>query len=94
MSENDWIVEIDSSGRAGSIYYKEGSNIIQFSFEIGGKFVAAIWPPDKQVWDSKFAWAIGRRKEIIDRLIQEVIRQKAPSSVAEEDERYNIIYLK
>ena len=94
MTESDWTVEIDEMGRAGSIYYKEGGNSIKFSFEIGGAVTASIWPPEKHEWDARFPWAATRRKEIVDRVIAEVIRQKAPNAIAEEDERYNIIYIK
>jgi len=94
MQTTEWTVEIDNAGRAGSIYYKEGKNVIKFEFEIGGEIVAAIWLPDKNIWEVRYAWALGRREEIINRVIQEVLCQKAPNSSVEIDEKHNIIYIK
>jgi len=94
MATKDWSVEIEERGRAGYIYYKEKGNLIRFDYEIGGSVVALIWPPDKQIWETKYPWAIGRRPEIIERVKKEVLRQKAPNSIAEEDEQHNVIYIK
>ena len=94
MAKKDWSVEIEERGRAGYIYYKEKGNVIRFDYEIGGSVLALIWPPDKQIWETKCPWAIGRRQEIIERVKKEVLRQKAPNSIAEEDEQHNVIYIK
>jgi hypothetical protein len=94
MSQPDWTVEFESRGRAGNIHYTEGSNVITFYYEFGGTVVAIIWPPEKQVWDRKFPWAVGRRNEIIERVIQETLRQQAPGCIAEEDEQGNAINIK
>lgn len=94
MTTKDWAVEIEESGRAGYIHYKEQGKVITFDYEIGGSVVALIWPPDKNIWDIKYPWASGRRQEIIERVKKEVLRQKAPNSIAEEDEKHNVIYIK
>src|SRR5215468_4041512 len=84
-----WSVEIEDGGRAGSIIYREGANEIISDWEFGADDVIAIitTPPD---W-STLPWAEQRRKEIMERIAHEVIRQKAPGGVADIGRHSHII---
>jgi len=79
-----WHVTIHTHGRSGVIEYREGEHTLDVSWEFGGSVVAIL---DARVrdWDAKFPWAAGRSVEILERIGAEVVRQKAPSCVAEID---------
>jgi hypothetical protein len=79
-----WNVVLSGQGRAGTITYSEGSNSIQFYWELGGRdVVAIITGPPPQNWALELAWTNGRRREILGRVAQEAIRLQAPTSNAE-----------
>lgn len=72
-------VEIEQSGRGGSIYYREDENSITFGWEFAmPPALALIFGPTSQVWDSAHPWAVGRQREIYEFVGAEVVRQKAP----------------
>ncbi len=79
---HNWRVEITQSGRGGSIlYYTEGVQTpIDFSWEFGGSVVAIIFCPAAATWDNNYPWAKGQRAMILERVGQDVIRQRAPNS--------------
>lgn len=73
--DQDWSVWIAQSGRGGSIIYREGGREARFDWEFaGGDAVALLlflaWPD----WLPPH-----RRREVMERVAQEAIRQKAPS---------------
>jgi hypothetical protein len=80
----DYKVEIDQSGRGGSIRYIENGQALVFDWEfaIDGAYV---FVPTAEQWDAywqsnNLSWAQGRRQEILERLSEEVRQQKAQSS--------------
>jgi hypothetical protein len=79
-SEN-WQVQISQSGRGGTIEYQEEGCTIRFDWEFGGSVLAIIFPPSS--WPSSL---LSRRREIIERVGAEAVRQKAPNSRAEIDD--------
>ena len=91
----DWSVEIVQSGRSGSVNYHESSGSISFYWEFGGgDTVAIIWTKDVAVWSSQHPWAVKRRREILERVAQEVVRQKAPTCRADIDDANGYIYIR
>ena len=84
---DDWTVEIVTKGRDGNVIYHEGSQSTSFYWEFGGGDVIVIinigsLPKDTQ----DLTWPANRRKEILERVMSEVIRQKAPNCIANIDE--------
>ncbi|MBI3706467.1 MAG: hypothetical protein HY246_02080 [Proteobacteria bacterium] len=71
-------VDIMSTGRGGSIYYREGGNTAVFDWEFAASpTIAVIFGPTAQVWDLRYPWAAGRQAEIFDFVGADVVRQKA-----------------
>jgi hypothetical protein len=76
---HDPIVEIEQSGRGGSIYYRADEHSITFGWEFATPpALALIFGPTSQVWESEYPWAKGRQREIFEFVGAEVVRQKAP----------------
>jgi hypothetical protein len=84
MPEN-WLVEIETRGRDGYVYYFEGVNQVRFYWEFGGppRIIAIITGAGPDEWDESLPWAKGRRPEIMRRIAEAVIRQKAPGCTPE-----------
>ena len=94
-SSDQWSVEIVESGRSGSIAYRESGGFISFYWEFGGGDTAAIISVDDfAVWSTRYPWAMERRREILERVSQEVIRQKAPTCRGDIDEQSRYIYIR
>lgn len=90
-----WRVEIPNGGRAGYVGYYEDFHAASFYWEYGGGDVVVIIHAGKaESWDSQYPWAVNRRHEILKRVAQEVIRQKAHSCKAEIDEQGGFIYIR
>lgn len=90
-----WSVEVVQSGRSGSVKYHEPSSCISFYWEFGGDdTVAIIWTGDFAAWTSRYPWAVERRREILERVAHEVVRQKAPTCRADIDDRNGYIYIR
>jgi len=88
LTPKDWSVEIVTRGRDGHIVYHENSCAASFYWEFGGGDIVAIIHAGKAVaWDEKYPWARGRREEVLERVIEEVIRQKAQTCTASIDEK-------
>ena len=91
----DWSVEIVESGRSGSVNYHEPSGSISFYWEFGGgDVVAFISVGDSATWNTRYPWAVERRREILERVGREVIRQKAPKCRADIDDANGYIYIR
>ena len=91
----DWRVDISERGRTGSVSYTEPAGSVLFTWEFGGgDTVAIIYFDDETSWRSKHPWTTGRRTEILQRVADAVIQQKAPNCRAEIDERAGWINLR
>jgi hypothetical protein len=95
MLQPDWTVEIVTNGRDGHILYRESSSVASFYWEFGGGGVIAIINVGSAVeWIEEYPWSADRRTEVLERVIKEVIRQKAPTCTAKVDERDGVILLR
>jgi hypothetical protein len=77
-------VEITQDGRCGQDIYVEDGKRLPFDWEFSAAGVT-IYVPTPQEWDAyceKYdaVWAKGRRREILERVAQEVRRQKVKSA--------------
>jgi len=82
----DWSVVIEQSGRYGTVNYREADGSIPMSWEFGGNdVVAIIYFENESVWRTRYPWAAARRSEVLQRVADEVIRQRAPGCQAEID---------
>jgi hypothetical protein len=71
-------VDVSSSGRAGSVYYREGDNTAEFYWEFAASpALAIVCGANAQVWDQRYPWAAGRQAEIFDFVAEDVVRQQA-----------------
>jgi hypothetical protein len=94
-TSDQWSVTVDQTGRSGSIAYKEPSGSISFYWEFGGgDTVAIIWLPKSPEWSSRYPWAVERRRQILERVAREVVRQKAPTCKADIDEQQGYMYIR
>ena len=90
-----WRVDIEASGRDGSILYSEPEGCISFYWEFGGgDTVAILSVGDATTWSRQHPRAAERRLAILQRVADEVIRQKAPTCRAEIDEASGYIYIR
>jgi hypothetical protein len=91
----DWSVTITQQGRGGTVTYQEAGGSIPMSWEFGGEDVIAIINfADEPTWRAQYPWAAARRTEIVRRIADEAIRQRAPGSLAQIDERAGRIHLR
>ena len=92
---NLWTVKIVSRGQAGTVHYIEGIQSMKFDWEFGGHdIIALVWGPEASLWNRKYPWATGRRKEIMRRVADEVIKQKAQNCWADIDYEHTYIKIK
>ena len=83
-----WRIEMPMGGRDGYFGYYEGSRAASFYWEFGsGDVVAIIYIGKASEWSEQYPWAVDRRQEIMERVSQEVIRQRAPTCRADIDVR-------
>ncbi|MBL8696460.1 MAG: hypothetical protein JNJ88_20350 [Planctomycetes bacterium] len=87
-------VQIQENGRSGHVIYQEGAQKLSFYWEFGGGDVVVVIQTGSAADWSRHGWALGRRREILQFTADEVIRQKAPSCLAEIDEARGDILLK
>ncbi len=94
-SPSDWSVECKPSGRDGYFFYHEDSREIPFCWEYGGGDTVVIVRIDEPAkFGLRYPWAIERKVEILERVAQEVVRQRAPSCVAVIDEPSLCVYVR
>lgn len=80
---SDFQVEIEQAGRGGTISYRVGSGKrLAFDWEFSTVGVDIFIPTPKQ-WEAlagqpRKGWLRGRRQEILARVVEEILRQKAP----------------
>ena len=90
-----WRVDIREEGRSGAVVYREAAGSLSFYWEFGGgNTLAIIDVGDEATWQEKHPWTAGRRAEILQRVSDEVIRQRAPANRAEIDDRRGCIYIR
>ena len=84
-------INIVQKGPSGTVQYIEGwlkKNVCEFYFEFGGgETVAIITIPTEDMWDAKYPWASGRRKNILTYVANELRRTQAPSSTIVWDDK-------
>lgn len=91
----EWSLEFKPIGRDGYLFYHEGSHELPLYWEYGGGSVVLIVrfdEPDKLAL--RYPWAVERRREILGRVAQEIVRQRAPDCRAEIDEKAFCIHIK
>jgi len=92
---DEWRVEIPLGGRDGYIGYYEGARAASFYWEFGGGVVVAIIhigsPAD---WAKLYPWAAERRPEILQRVIQAVLQQRALTCKTDIDELSGHIFFR
>ena len=94
-TSDQWSVAIEQNGRSGSIEYREPLGRISFYWEFGGgDTVAIIWTKNSCEWSSHYPWAVERRRQILERVANEVVRQKAPTCKADIDDEKGYIYIR
>jgi hypothetical protein len=72
-------VEIEQSGRGGTIIYREGENTVSFGWEFAmPPAIALLFGPSALQWSHYGAWATDRQAEVFATVGTEVVRQKAP----------------
>jgi hypothetical protein len=84
---SDFQVEIEQAGRGGTISYREGRGkrlVFDWEFSTAG---VDIFIPTVEQWEAlsdqpRKSWLKGRRQEILERVVEEIIRQKAPVASA------------
>jgi hypothetical protein len=89
-------VNIVQKGPSGTVQYVEGwlkKNICEFPFEFGGgNTVASVWFTAEDKWDSKYPWAAGRHKEILEFVAEHLRRTQAPkSTVVWQKDRFDLV---
>ena len=82
-------VQIVENGPAGTVYYFEDGQTLKVYWEFGGgDAMAILYPPKEESWDTQVPWATGRRREVLEFVAKEVIRQKAPGCDVRWSENY------
>ena len=95
LTPSDWSVEIVTKGRDGQIVYRESSHAASFYWEFGGgDVIAIIHGGSASLWNEKYPWATDRRRDVLERVISELIRQKARTCTANIDEESGAILLR
>src|SRR5580658_1383794 len=94
-SEDNWSLECKPFGQHGYFFYHESSREIPFYWEYGGGDTVVIVRIEKPAdFDSGYPWAVARKREILERVAQELIRQQAPYCSAEVDHKNLCIYVR
>jgi len=79
-------VDIATSGRGGTITYREDDNQVRFDFEFADSpAVALLFGTTSAEWDALYPWAVGRQSSIYECVGAEVVRQQAAGGSYEYD---------
>lgn len=74
-------VQIVENGRSGSVYYFETGQTLKLYWELGGAdALVTVWAPSEVKWDAQVPWAAGRRAEVLNFIVEQVCKQKAPKA--------------
>jgi hypothetical protein len=93
-SASNWEVQITTKGPYGSVIYQEGSHSASFLWQFGGgEIIAMIQIPSPSEWNQQYPWAAGRRDEVLERVMGDVIRQKCRDCAASMTEQNGKAYL-
>jgi hypothetical protein len=89
-------VTIIDNGRDGRVRYTEGVlQIIEGYWEFGGGDVITVVSMGSRAdWQRSASWAVDRRAAILRSIADEVVRQRAPTCVAEVDEATGVVLLR
>ncbi|MEO8068286.1 MAG: hypothetical protein ABI599_11390 [Flavobacteriales bacterium] len=88
-------VRIEEQGRSGSVIYNDPAGSITFYWEFGGDDVIAIVTVGTaDTWRQQHPWAVDRRADILRFVAHEVVRQKAPGSIAQLDDAAGYIHIR
>jgi hypothetical protein len=88
-------VTIIENGRDGSVEYADGPHTISGYWTFGGNDVVTIVSMGSaEDWQRSHAWAVEERESILRFVADEVIRQRAPSCIAEIDTQGGSIRLR
>jgi hypothetical protein len=90
----EWELVVKRLGRGGPVSYIEGSNRIEFDFELGPQEIGGfIFCPPSSDWDLRYTWAAGRRSAIIERVVAEFTRREFRGYVFGPSEGRDDIYV-
>lgn len=82
-------VTIETSGRGGTIRYRDEKGTIPFDWEFGGlDCIAIIFLPTSAQWGNTYQRSTEEAQQIVDFVAEETIRQKAPGCVSRISERW------
>jgi hypothetical protein len=82
-------VTIETSGRGGTIRYRDEAGSIPFDWEFGGEgCIAIIFLPTEAQWRDAYQRSAGEAEEIVQFVAAETIRQKAPGCVSRISDRW------
>src|SRR5579864_5652172 len=92
---SDWSVECKPAGQQGYVFYHEVEHELPFYWEYGGgDFVVVVRFDEPDKFALRHPWAVQRKREILERVARELVRQQAPGCRAEIDEHSLSIYIK
>jgi hypothetical protein len=90
----EWEVDISGNGPAGVVHYREGQHSASFPWEfVVGRTLAMITVGHSSAWNHVVPWAAERREVVLQRVAEEVLRQKAPNCEAVVDETRGCILI-
>lgn len=88
-------VTIVSHGRDGEVRYAEGAQVMEGYWEFGGgEVVTIVSMGSREEWVRAYPWAVEHRAGILRYIADEVVRQKAPTCVAEVNEESGVILVR
>jgi hypothetical protein len=94
-SAENWSVECEPAGQCGYFFYHEDARELSFYWEYGaGDVVVIVRADDPTRLTTRHPWIIGREREILQRVADEVVRRRAPTCTAEIDEKTFSIYVR
>ena len=94
-SRENWSLECKPVGQTGYFFYHEDARELPLYWEYGGGDTAVIVRvDDPSMFSLRFPWAVGREREILERVAHELIRQQAPTCRADIDEKNFCIYVR
>jgi hypothetical protein len=82
-------VTIETSGRGGTIWYRDEAGKIPFDWEFGGQdCIAIIFLPTEKQWRDAYQRSTEAAEQIVAFVAAEAIRQKSPGCVSRISDRW------